>query len=325
MGCYTQLAQEERYQIRGLLKAGYNISEIAEEMDRHRSTISREIARNSGKKGYRPAQAHGLARGRREAAVTRRISDEDWKLVESLIRFDLSPEQASGRLFKERKIKISHEWIYLHIYADKARGGDLFKHLRLQKPYRKRYGAGKDRRGQIKDRTSIDERPAVVDKRSRLGDWEGDTIIGKRHKGALLSLVERKSSFTLIGRLTRKTANQVRDAATDLLKPMAELVHTLTVDNGKEFAAHQEIARMLKANIYFAHPYSSWERGLNENTNGLIRQYFPKKHDFASITDDEITEAEHRLNHRPRKKLGFKTPYEVLFKTSTLLTVALQS
>mgnify|MGYP001792160416 FL=1 len=325
MGCYTQLTQEERYQIRGLLKAGYILSEIAEETDRHRSTISREINRNSGKKGYRPAQAQRFAQERRQAAVSNRISDEDWEHMARLIRFDLSPEQASARIFEEQGIKVSIEWIYLHLYADKAQGGDLHTHLRGQKPYRKRYASGRDRREQLKGRISIDERPAIVDQRSRLGDWEGDTIIGSKQSGALVSLVERKSSFTLIAKLARKTAEQTRDAATALMEPLKEMVHTITVDNGKEFAYHQEIARSLKADIFFAHPYSSWERGLNENTNGLIRQYFPKKHDFTTITDDELAEAAHRLNHRPRKKLGFKTPYEVIFKTSTLLTVALQS
>ncbi len=165
----------------------------------------------------------------------------------------------------------------------------------------------------------------MVARRDRLGDWEGDTIIGGNRKGALVSLVERKSSFTLIGKLARKTAAETRDAATGLLEPIKELVHTITLDNGKEFALHEDVAKRLEADIYFAHPYSSWERGSNENTNGLIRQYFPKKHDFTTITDDETAEAMHRLNHRPRKKLGFKTPYEVIFKRSTLLTVALQS
>ncbi len=325
MGCYTQLTQDQRYQIYGLMKAGYNQSEIAREMGRHRSTISREIRRNSGKRGYRPSQAHVFMQERRQAAVTRRISDEDWEHVARLIKFDLSPEQASARLRRERGIKVSPEWIYLFIYADKATGGNLYKHLRGQKPYRKRYASGKDRRGQLKGRVSIEERPAVVDRRSRPGDWEGDTVIGTRRQGALISLVDRKSSFTLIGRLARRTADPTREAAAGLLGPFKELVHTITLDNGKEFAFHEDIAKSLDADIYFAHPYSSWEWGLNENTNGLIRQYFPKKHDFTTITDDQIAEAMHRLNHRSRKKLGFKTPYEVFFKTSTLATVALQT
>src|SRR5659263_420987 len=325
MGCYAQLTQEQRYQIRGLMKAGFNQSEIALEMEVHKSTISREVRRNSGLRGYRPAQAHRMMQKRRREAVTGRISAEDWEMISRLIRFDLSPEQAAATVYQEQGLRISPEWIYRFIYADKAGGGDLHKHLRGQKPYRKRYGGGQDRRGQLKNRVSIDERPAVVNQKSRLGDWEGDTIIGRRHQGALISLVDRKSGFTLIGKLTRKTARQVREAATGLLGPISNLVHTITLDNGKEFAFHEDIARSLDAKIYFAHPYSSWERGLNENTNGLIRQYFPKKHDFTAITDDQIAEATHRLNHRPRKKLGFKTPYEVFFKTSTLLTVALQS
>lgn len=325
MGCYAQLTEKQRYQIYGLIKAGYSQSEIALEVGVHKSTISREARRNSGLRGYRPAQAHRFANERREGAVSRKISDEDWQLAAGLIRFDLSPEQASARLYRDWAVKISPEWIYRFIYADKAGGGDLHSHLRGQKPYRKRYASGQDRRGQLKNRVSIDERPVIVDRKSRLGDWEGDTIIGRRHRGALISLVDRRSGFTLIGKLTRKTARQARDAATGLLGPLSDLVHTITLDNGKEFAFHDDIARSLDAQIYFAHPYSSWERGLNENTNGLIRQYFPKKHDFTTITDDEIGEAMYRLNHRPRKKLGFKTPYEVFFKTSTLLTVALQS
>ena len=325
MGCYAQLTQEERYQIRGLMKAGYSLSEIARETGRHRSTISREIRRNSGQRGYRPAQAHRFARKRRQAAASKRISDEDWEQIDRLIRFDLSPEQAAARIFAEQGIKVSPEWIYRHIYADKARGGDLWRHLRCQKQKRKRYASGQDRRGRLRNRVSIDERPAIVASRARLGDWEGDTIVGAGRRGALISLVERRSGFTLIGKLAGKTAGEARDAAVDLLDPLKDLVHTITLDNGKEFAFHDEIARRLEADVYFAHPYSSWERGTSENTNGLIRQYFPKKHDFTTITDDEIAAAMFKLNHRPRKKLGFKTPFEVFFKTSILLTVALQS
>jgi len=322
---YAQLAQEQRYQIYSFLKAGFNQRQIAREVGVHRSTIGRELKRNKGLRGYRPVQAHKLTQERRQAAVSKKISDEDWQQVESLIRFDLSPEQAAARLSDAREISISPEWIHRFIYADKAGGGDLHQHLRGQKPYRKRYASGQERRGQLKDRVSIDERPEVVNQKSRLGDWEGDTIIGRRHRGALVSLVERKSGFTLIGALARKTAAGVRDLTLELLGPHQKLVHTMTYDNGKEFACHQDIAKSLKAKVYFAHPYCSWERGLNENTNGLIRQYFPKKHDFTAITDEEVAEATYRLNHRPRKKLGFKTPYEVFFKTSTLLTVALQS
>ena len=197
--------------------------------------------------------------------------------------------------------------------ADKARGGTLCRHLRhAHKKRKKRYGSY-DHRGQIKGRVSIDERPAIVDAKKRIGDWEIDTIIGKRHKGALLSLVERKSKFTLIRKLPKKQADLVAEAAIDLLNPYEEKVCTITADNGQEFAHHEYIKEHLKTTVYFAHPYHAWERGLCENTNGLIRQYFPKGMDFETITDEHVHMAMNRLNTRPRKTLGYKTPNEVFF------------
>ena len=204
--------------------------------------------------------------------------------------------------------------------ADKRAGGLLWQHLRCQKQRRKRYGKH-DRRGIIPNRQSIETRPSVVDERSRIGDWEADTIIGKNHIQAIVSLVERKSGYTLIRKVKRKTARAVRKAAISLLKPHQDKVHTLTADNGKEFAEHERIAKDLDADFYFAHPYASWERGTNENTNGLIRQYFPKNRDFTTITQQEINHAMKRLNSRPRKRLGFLTPAQVFFKSG----VALQS
>lgn len=324
MGCYTQLTPEQRYQIHGMMKAGFNQSEMAREVGVHKSTISREFRRNRGLRGWRPGQANIFALDRRKGKAKNRLTDADWERIAALIRLDWSPEQIVERLAAEGGPQVSHEWIYRFIYADKRCGGDLYRHLRGKKRYKKRYGSY-DRRGQLKDRVSIDERPAVVDGRTRLGDWEGDTIIGRGRRGALVSLVERKSGFTLIGRLARTTATETRQAMTDLLEPLKNHVHTITCDNGKEFADHGDIAKSLGADIYFAHPYASWERGSNENTNGLIRQYFPKKHDFATITDEDVAQAMRRLNHRPRKRLRFKTPFEVLFKTDTLLTVALGS
>jgi IS30 family transposase len=185
--------------------------------------------------------------------------------------------------------------------------------LRSQKKRRKRYGRH-SRRGQIPNRTSIEQRPAIVARKSRLGDWEADTIMGARHRGAILSCTERKSKLTLLGKLETKQAREVERAFNQLLSPCAERVHTLTVDNGKEFWQHQAIAAALQTRIYFAHPYASWERGLNENTNGLIRQYFPKKYDFTRITHQDVQQVAARLNNRPRKTLGFKTPNEVFFK-----------
>ena len=318
---YTQLTQEERYQIHALLKAGLDQTEIAMILKRHKSTISREIRRNSGLRGYRPKQAQRLADERRQARVKPRISTSSWSTVERLLREDWSPEQISLWLKEEFNVAISHEWIYQFILQDKAAGGDLYRHLRCQKKRRKRYGSY-SRRGQLIDRISIDERPAVVDSRSRIGDWELDTIIGKGHKQAIVSLTERKSRYTLIKKVKRKTAQLVSDAIISLLSPVSGKVHTLTSDNGKEFAEHKTIANHLDAKFYFAHPYASWERGLNENTNGLIRQYFPKNRDFATITQSEINKVMEKLNNRPRKCLGIKTPNQVFLGINPSVALA---
>ena len=324
MNGYTQLTQEERYQIYILKKAEYSQTQIAELLERNKSTISRELKRNRGRRGYRPQQAHALAVARRHAKANPRIDGQIWQQIEVLIREEWSPEQIVGRLEDEQGVCISHEWIYRYIYADKRSGGDLYRYLRCQKPRRKRYGSY-DRRGIIPNQVSIDERPAIVDARQRLGDWEGDTVIGKGHRGALVTLVERKSLYTVIRAVRRKTAEAVRKAVRCGLTPYRDRVHTITYDNGREFADHEGMASDLETRVYFAHPYASWERGLNENTNGLIRQYFPKHRDLTTVTEHEIRRAMDKLNHRPRKSLGFRTPHEVFFNTRTLLTVALQS
>ena len=321
---YTQLTQEERYQIYALKKAGHIRAEIAKVIGRDPGTISRELRRNRGLKGYRPQQAHTLALARRQDKAQPRIGHGVWELVDRLIRNRWSPEQVAGRVEMEQGVAISHEWIYQYIYADKRSGGDLYTYLRCQKVRRKRYGAY-DRRGRIPNQVSIDERPAIVDSKRRFGDWEGDTVIGKGHRGALVTLVERKSRYTVIRAVLRKTAEAVRNAVTEGLAPYIDWVHTITYDNGREFSDHEGMAADLDARIYFAHPYASWERGLNENTNGLIRQYFPKHRDLTTVTDAEVQEVMNKLNHRPRKSLGYRTPYEVFFNTRTSLTVALQS
>ncbi len=309
---YTQLTQEERYQIQALMKAGHNQTEIAEILGRHKSTVSRELRRNRGLRGYRPKQAHRLSVERRQSKSQPRIAPTHWERVEHLLREDWSPEQISLWLNDEAGIQISHEWIYQYVLQNKSMGGNLYHHLRCQKQRRKRYGSY-SRRGQLVNRVSIDERPTVVDDRSRLGDWELDTIIGKGHKQAIVSIIERKSRLTLIHKVERKTASNVTRAILKLLKPIAGHVHTLTSDNGKEFAGHETIAKDLSARFFFAHPYASWERGLNENTNGLIRQYFPKHRDFTTITQAEINQVMDKLNNRPRKCLGIKTPNQVFF------------
>ena len=259
---------------------------------------------------------------RRRSKVRPRFSSPLWPFIENLLRKDWSPEQISGRLKHEHGMTISHETIYQYVYEDKKDGGDLHTHLRCRKKRRKRYGSGRNRRGVIPNRTSIDERPSIVDKRNRIGDWEGDTIIGRRHKGALVSVVERSSLFTLIKPVNHKTAPAVRDAVTSCLKPHSDKTFTLTVDYGKEFADHESIAKALETDIYFAHPYASWERGINENTNGLLRQYFHRKRELTDVCQEEVKAVQDLLNHRPRKTLGYKTPHEVFYKTTERLTVA---
>ena len=310
MRTYTQLTQEQRYQIYALLKMGHCQSDIAKVIGVDKSTISREVRRNRGKRGYRPKQAQQFTLTRRRKKVRTRIAPETWVLVEEKLRFDLSPEQIAGK-FKKSGIAISHEHIYKYIYADKRAGGDLWKHLRCQKKRRKRAG-GRDRRGKIPNRRSIEERPAIVEKRTRLGDWEVDLILGKNHQGAVVTLTERKSRFTLLRSVPSKNANLVAQVIISLLNWVKPL-ESITADNGKEFAGHQEIAQALSVDFYFAHPYASWERGTNENTNGLIRQYLPKSRSLKDVSMQEETMIMDRLNLRPRKCLDFMTPYEVFF------------
>lgn len=272
-------------------------------------------------KGYRPKQAHQLAVNRRQDKAQPRLTEQHWHRVEQLLCEDWSPEQISLWLAQEEKIQVSHEWIYLYLLQDKRKGGDLYRHLRCQKTRRKRYGSH-DRRGQITNRISIEKRPAIVDERARIGDWELDTIIGKGHQQAIVSLAERKSRLALIAKVPSKEAEGVKEAVIGLLSRLSKHVHTITSDNGKEFARHEAMAKALNADFYFAHPYASWERGLNENTNGLIRQYFPKDSDFSSITDQDLQRVMDKLNNRPRKCLGMKTPNQVFFDINPPVALA---
>lgn len=282
---------------------------------RDKSTISRELRRNCGQRGWRPEQAQEIAASRSQSQRNgRRIDAATWALVDARLGQYWSPEQISGYFKVNRVAQVSHESIYQRIYADKRAGGTLHTALRCQKHRKKRYGS-RERRGTIANQVSIDERLAIaVEGRQRYGNWEGDSIIGAGHQQALVTLNERKSRYTLVGKVARKTAQAVSDTMIALLTPFTGCVHTLTTDNGKEFAQHERIAHELNAQFYFAHPYSSWERGANENMNGLLRQFFPKKMDFGSITARDIRLAADRLNHRPRKCLNFKTPHEVLMK-----------
>jgi IS30 family transposase len=307
---YTQLTREQRYQIKALLDIGHRQTEVAQQLQVNKSTISREVRRNRGQRGYRPKQAHEMALRRRREKSQPRIRFETWALVEEKIREDWSPEQISGRLKKEG-VAISHEHIYQYIYADKRAGGTLWTHLRCQKKRRKRYGKH-DRRGKIPNRKSIEERPEIVQQRARFGDWEVDLVLGKDQQGVIVTLTERKSRFTLLQGVSSKQADLVSQTVITLLKWVVPL-ESITADNGKEFADHLEIAQALSVDFFFAHPYASWERGTNENTNGLIRQYLPKHRTLKNLSFREETLIMDRLNLRPRKCLDFHSPFEVFF------------
>jgi len=310
---YQQLTYEQRCQISALKKRGCSQREIAQTVGTSQSTVSRELARNTGNRGYRHRQAQEkLDRRRAEAVKPTRMTLTMIDVIESRLRIEWSPEQISGWLLEEREQLLSHEAIYLHVWANKQAGGDLYTHLRRQgKKYDKRRN-GKSTRGQIKNRVCIEDRPSIVKDKSRIGDWEIDTMIGKGHSGALVTIVERVTKFTVSAQVNSKRAADVTQATIALLRPFKDVVHTITADNGKEFTYHEKISKALLTDVYFAHSYSSWERGLNENTNGLLRQYFPKHTDLKTVTQTEVRRAVNRLNSRPRKDLEFKTPDQLM-------------
>jgi len=286
----------------------------------HVSTVSRELRRNADRCSYRHVPAHRLAVGRRSLCrKPTKLTPENTRLIRRYIRKDWSPEQISCRLKGEKLLDISHETIYKLIWKDKQDGGSLHKRLRIKNRLRrKKYGEGK--RVIIPNKKYIDERPAVVEEKSCVGDWELDTIIparGGRH--ALVTMVERHSRYTLIDKITSKEAHVTARSIIRMLAAFKDKVFTLTSDNGTEFRCHEIISRTLDADFYFAHSYKAWQRGLNENTNGLIRQYFPKKSTFENIGRKELIKVCSRLNNRPRKSIGFRTPKEVFHSSSVAL------
>jgi len=305
-----KLTLEQRYQISALLKVGTNKAQIAREIGTARSTVSREINRNKRRYIYNPEVAHSKSKKRRKCAKkNKRFALSLQKIVRKKIEMDWSPEQVSGFLKRRHLASISHQAIYDWIQKDRLNGGTLYKHLRHGKKKRKRYGS-KETRGQIKNRVSIDERPDIVSEKMRIGDWEIDTVVGKNQKGVLVTVVERKTKFTLIGRASNRKADTVKEVTVDIMSAYKNKIHSITGDNGKEFATHEQVSAALDCQFFFAHPYSSWERGLNENTNGLIRQYFPKGTDLRFVTKDDVLAVADKLNSRPRKTLGYRTPRE---------------
>jgi IS30 family transposase len=303
---YTHLSLGERYQIYALKGAKHSINFIAEALNRSPSTISRELRRNESLRGYRANHANTKARSRRSNNASTIIADV-WDWVTDKLKQSWSPEQIAG--FHGG---ISHMSIYRYIWRDKRQGGTLWQCLRRKaKPYRKRLTT--ETRGRINDKVSIHERPSIVDTRTRIGDWEADTIIGQHHKQAIVTLVERRTGLLKMKRVVKKSAAQVSEAMIELLMPVKIQVKTITSDNGKEFADHKKVKQQLFSSFFFADAYASWQRGTNENTNGLIREYLPKGCDFRQVSDQHIQMIENKLNNRPRKRLGFKTPSQVFY------------
>ena len=311
MPAYTRLTRQQRYAIEAMNRNHSSQKEIAAAIGVSASSISRELRRSGMTRvNYCYVAAQNHAESREWKGL--RIAPELWERVKTKLREEQwSPEQISATFAKAEVGQISHETIYQHIYQDKVAGGDLHKHLRHRhKSYRKR-GSGRERRGRIRNQVMIDERPPIVEERSRIGDWEMDTVIGRPGGKVLVTMVERKSRYTLIGLADNKEAEEVTLRLLEALAERRTQVETMTFDNGKEFALHELLAEVLDAKAYFAHPYHSWERGLNENTNGLIRQYFPKGSSFDDLTIVDVKRVENLLNTRPRKCIDYATPNDI--------------
>ena len=325
---YRQITPEERYTLATLRTQVPRLSnaEIARIMGRHRSTIGREIARNSSRHdgAYRCSRAQEMANGRRSRSRRRcQFTEQDWRLVERFLAELHSPKQISGRLRKEGRLSISHESIYLYVWRDKQRGGQLYRLFRQAgKKARKRYGSY-EKRGRVEGKRHIDERPASVDRRTELGHWEIDTVMGStKTRDCVVTLVERATGLTLIGKLANRTAPALNRRVISLIRRHPDLFRTITADNGTEFHSYRDIEKATGVTFYFATPYHSWERGTNENTNGLIRQYLPKRVSMTHLTQARCNAIARKLNTRPRERYGFSTPLERLdeiVETSTPL------
>ena len=302
---YQQLTEGQRYRISILREDNLSCHEIGIRIGVSKSTVSRELRRNTSDTGYNPQQAHQKCCDRRLSSAKRTIPQQTIDFVIFALEWKWSPEQISA-IVSIIGLSVSHEWIYQYIYADKRSGGELYRHLRQGKRrYRKGYG---QKRGRIPDAVSIELRPSVVDDRSRLGDWEADLVQGKQGTGAIVTLAERKSRIYLTKKVFSKDAVEVSKAIISLLSEYQDVCHTITFDNGLEFSEHKAIAEALNADTYFAHPYASHERGLNENTNGLLRQFIPKGTDLRTVTEEDLQRYQGALNSRPRKCLGFRQP-----------------
>lgn len=314
MSGYHQLTSEERYALSTLRKQGFNQSQIARALGRHRSTISRELRRNSRQKPtwYRPSNADQMARARRyKSRRNWRFTDDELALVRSCLQQWWSPEQISGRLRRQRLLHISHETIYRYVWNDWLRGGSLRLFLRGSSKRRRKQYRSYDSRGRLAGKRHISERPAAANDRACIGHFEGDTMIGGSDQHCVLTMVDRKTGYVLIGKMTERSVRAANRHTIALIKRARRRVKTLTVDNGTEFHGYKDIEAATGATIYFATPHHSWERGTNENTNGLIRQFLPKRKSMRHITQADCEWIEAQLNNRPRKRHGYLTPAEL--------------
>jgi IS30 family transposase len=320
-GKYKQITNVERHLIKVLLDSEFSFFEIAKKLNRAPSTITREIQRNTPKRGrcygiYNPDRAQIKTELRHTTKQKHRnLTPEIQQEICKGIIDDWSPEQIVGRATKDGKQMVSHETIYTYIYRDRRNGGQLFNHLRRRHRKRQKRKNLYNDRSIIQNRIFIDRRPAAANNKSRIGHFEGDTIIGKDHMGAIVSLTEMKTKYQFIFKVRERSANEVNYAIKMLLCDHNDWIKTLTVDNGKEFTCHENLeADLVPLKVFFCDPYSPWQRGLNENQNGLIRQYIPKSTSFVKIMNHDLVKIADRLNNRPRKTLGFETPKEALNK-----------
>ena len=301
---YTHLTLEERYQIYALLREGFSKRHIACRLNRSPSTIAREINRNRARNGYFAKHANKIAQ-KRQCSNPKRIPSEIWVQIIAYLHLQWSPEQIASH------VSVSLHSIYRFIRLEKNKGGTLFHHLRFRNQRKRKYDFP-ETRGQLNNRKSIHDRPIEIEHRTRFGDLEIDTIVGKKHQQSLVSIVDRKTGYLWLKKCRSRKAEDVCQATISLLRPIKDQLKTITADNGKEFSLHEHAAHALEIDWYFADSYSAWQRGTNENTNGLIRQYIKKGSDLNKYTDAYISEITQRLNHRPRKRLGFKSPSQVL-------------
>jgi IS30 family transposase len=310
---YRQITSEERYTIATLRREGFNAAEIARRLGRHRSTISREVRRNSSRwdGSYRPSKAVERTNGRRSRSRRNSyFTKADFALVERKLREDWSPEQISGHLRLHGELSISHETIYIHVWRDKEAGGRLYRHLRCSPKLRRKRHNSYDSRGRLAGKRHISERPPHVEKRGSVGHWEIDTVVGKGARDCVTTLVERKTGYALIGKLADRSMLGTSQRTKTLIRRAPDQFKTITADNGTEFHDYESVERATGVKFYFATPYHSWERGSNENFNGLLRQYLPKRTSQADITQRDCDRIAKKLNTRPRKRLGYRTPEE---------------